>query len=63
MAVKKTLEYQGDSKDSIEDAVNDALAKAKNTAYTHYEILETFGTQQQENQTHYQATVKVYMEH
>jgi flavin-binding protein dodecin len=61
MDATKTVEYRGNSMESIEDAVNNALAQAKSSKYSHYEILETLGLSQEQQQTQYQATVKVFL--
>ena len=59
MAVK-TVELNGNSTSSIEDAINNALKKADDTKYERYEILETHGRQQNEESKQYKALIKLF---
>lgn len=50
--------YIGYSQVGIEEAIENALQEAGE--YTHCEILETLGIQDQQAQRHYKATVTAY---
>lgn len=59
MKTIKTGEYTGYSNSGIDDAIQNALQKAGE--HTHFEIIETRGSQIGENKRHYQVTITAFL--
>ena len=59
--VYKKIELTGSSKTSIEDAVNNAISKAKETIRNirWFEVVETRGYVEEDNVAYWQVTIKL----
>lgn len=59
--VYKSIELTGSSTDSIEDAVNTAIARASDTVrnISWFEVVETRGHVREGKVAHWQVTIKV----
>lgn len=58
MKTKDKGEYTGYSDSGIDEAIQNALRKAGE--HTHFEIIETRGSQIGENKRHYQVTITAF---
>ena len=58
MTIKKTRDYTGYSDESIDEAVQNALQKAGE--HSRFEVIETRGSQLNDNKRHYQIMLTTF---